>query len=81
MPREMNRNEKIEYILSAIARSDGDDLERAQHHFRGLTPVQMQEQHGQSGKTRQQILDEYVEYRLKNIEAREFFKALCKERH
>jgi hypothetical protein len=28
--------------------------------FRGLTPAEMQQQHGASGRTRQQILDDYV---------------------
>lgn len=37
----------------------GDDLERARAAFRGLSPAQLAEQYGHSGKTRQEILYEY----------------------
>ncbi|HEX4841342.1 MAG TPA: hypothetical protein VFV60_04180 [bacterium] len=46
-------------ILSALQQYRGDNYERAQSAFSGLTPTQMQEQHGQSGQTRQEILDGY----------------------
>ena len=51
------------YIKSAIQAKTGDDLERARAAFRSFTPEQMQEQHGRSGRTRQQILDTYEEER------------------
>lgn len=46
-------------ILKALVQMRGDDLERATMDFSGFTMKQMQEQHGQSGKTRAQILKEY----------------------
>lgn len=55
-------------VLSALSQYRGDDYERASHAFRGLTPTQMQEQHGASGQTRQEILDGYREH-VKAVEA------------
>lgn len=45
--------------LQALGNMQGDDLYRARQAFRGMTPEQMQEQHGQSGLTRAEILAEY----------------------
>ena len=39
--------------LTALSVYDGDDLERAKMAFKGLSPVEMSQEHGQSGKTRQ----------------------------
>jgi hypothetical protein len=47
-------------VLAALDRIRGDDYLRAMAAFRGLTPAEMQQQHGASGRTRQQILDDYV---------------------
>ena len=52
-----------EVLRRAMDQYKGDNLERARHAFRGMTPEQMREQHGHSGKTRQQILDGYIEDR------------------
>ncbi len=52
-----------EYVLSVMRNAQGDNLERATNAFRGLSPAQMEEQHGQSGQTRHQILEEYHEQR------------------
>lgn len=49
----------LELLQRALGYYRGDDLYRAKAHFRGCTPEQMQEQYGESGKTRQQLLDEY----------------------
>jgi len=46
-------------ILSALGHYRGDDLERARACFKVYSPAEMQRQHGQSGETRQQILDAY----------------------
>jgi len=46
----------------------GDDLYRASAAFRGMTLYQMNEQYGESGKTRQQIIDGYEE-REREIDA------------
>ena len=46
-------------LLRALSQHQGDDLARARLAFRGMTPEQMQEPWGQSGRTKQQVLDEY----------------------
>ena len=50
---------RVQLINRAMGAYRGDDLYRARFAFERLTPAEMQQQHGQSGKTRQQILDEY----------------------
>lgn len=49
----------IDYIFRTLGRTDGDDLERCQAAFRGLSPQQMSSLYGESGRTRQEILDGY----------------------
>lgn len=49
-------------ILSALQDHRGDNLERATARFSGLSPEAMQQQYGQSGETRQAILDGYREH-------------------
>lgn len=44
-----------------------DDLHRARAAFRGLTPEQMRERHGESGRSRSSILRGY-EQRLRDFE-------------
>ena len=46
-----------EFIIDCIERCRGDDLARARIAFRGLD---MSKQHGQSGCTRQAVLDGYI---------------------
>ena len=46
-------------VLQGLGRLRGDDHLRARAAFRGMTPEQMKAQHGQSGRTRQQVLDDY----------------------
>ena len=48
-----------QYALRAMRQATGDDLERATRAFHGLSADIMNSQYGSSGKTRQQILDEY----------------------
>ena len=57
---EFTETEIIEYIKTALSISKGDNLERAQRSFKGLD---LTKQHGQSGKTRGEILDEYKTHR------------------
>ena len=52
-----------EVIKSALRQHEGDDLERAKNAFRHCTQAQMQEEYGQSGKTRAQIVAEYEAHR------------------
>jgi hypothetical protein len=44
--------------IRALLNMRGDDHIRAANVFRGLAPEQMQDKHGQSGRTRQQILND-----------------------
>ena len=48
------------FIIQCIERARGDDLYRAQLSFKGLTAKEMNEEYGQSGQTRQEILNGYV---------------------
>jgi hypothetical protein len=49
--------------IRIIKQSFGDDLERARLAFAGLTPEKMDEQYGQSGQTRRQIIEGYEQSR------------------
>ena len=49
-------------IQRALEQHRSDDSVRARAAFAGCTPSQMQEEYGQSGRTRQQLLDGYVEH-------------------
>ena len=55
-------NTHAETALKALGQMKGDDTYRAQAAFRGMTPKQMDEQFGQSGKTRREILACYQEH-------------------
>lgn len=48
--------------IRALQNMKGDDSARARAAFRNFNSTQMNEPHGQSGKTRAQILSEYEEY-------------------
>lgn len=48
-----------ELAIRALESMQSDDLYRARAAFKNYTPEQMQEQHGQSGKTRAEILSVY----------------------
>jgi hypothetical protein len=60
---EFTETEIRDYIQRAIRSYSGDDLERARRAFRGLSPEEMEELHGESGQTRRQILDGYIRER------------------
>jgi hypothetical protein len=55
-------NEHQQLAIRALEDMRGDDLARAKRAFAGMTSAQMKEQHGQSGKTRAQVIAEYVEH-------------------
>lgn len=57
-------------LLAALSTYRGDDVERARAAFRRYTPEQMKEQHGQSGRTRAEILAEYEQHAEKVEAAR-----------
>ena len=52
-------NEHQALATRALGNMMGDDLERAIYAFRNCTPEQMQEEYGESGKTRAQVLSDY----------------------
>lgn len=58
-------NEYKELAIQALNNAKGDDLYRAKMQFTGLSDVEMSQFHGQSGKTRREILDGYVQYESK----------------
>ncbi len=64
-----------ETIFAALMRYRGDDYERASLAFRQCTPEQMQELYGQSGRTRQAILDDYRNHFLHVERALSWLKA------
>lgn len=51
-----------ELAIQALENMKSDDLYRARAAFRGMTSKQMQEQYGQSGKTREQIIADYEKH-------------------
>lgn len=65
-----------ELILAALRQYMGDDIYRARHAFKGCTPSEMNSQYGVSGKTRQQILDDYEEHNARVEAAIAYVKAL-----
>lgn len=62
-------------ILAALAQYRGDDLERAKAFFGRFTAEQMEQQHGESGKTRTEILREYHVHAEKTEAAVRFVEA------
>jgi len=46
-------------IIRALESFRGDNLARAEQAFHGLSSAQMQQAYGNSGQTRQQIIDGY----------------------
>lgn len=62
----MTPQEKLKRI---IENAKGDDLERARRSFHGMSSRQLDEQHGQSGRTRRQILQEYEAERALYLQA------------
>lgn len=68
-------NQHQELILQALGNMMGDNTARANHAFRNMTPTQMQEQHGQSGRTRAQILTDYEAHDVKVQAAIDWAKA------
>ncbi len=65
----MNNQRALEIAKEAITKSLGDDLERCQGAFHGLSSEQMQKPYGHSGRTWQQILDDAIAARREKHEA------------
>ena len=49
-----------QFVLDCIKQRRGDDLYRAQCAFKNCTSEEMNQELGQSGRTRQQVLDGYI---------------------
>lgn len=67
------KTEIKKFIISCIERRRGDDLYRARRAFKNCTPKEMDEEYGQSGQTRQQIIDGHQSH---NDECDEAIEAL-----
>lgn len=75
----MTREEKIKAIRYMLQRYGGtDNFNRAKFAFGKCSQAEMQQQYGQSGRTKQQILDEYKEQADNQKELRDFFEDLIK---
>lgn len=55
-------SQHLKTIEKALQQFKGDDAARARAAFSRCTPEQMQEQHGQSGRTRAEILQGYEKH-------------------
>lgn len=76
----MTNYDAISYIRHVLANARGDDLERAEHAFRNMiTPQELNRKYRQSGKTFQEILDEYRADRKQWQEASDFFEQWVKQ--
>ena len=62
--------------IKALKNQKGDDSYRAKMAFRNCTPEQMQQEYGQSGETRQAILDGYLNRDAKIDRAIEWLKSV-----
>ncbi len=68
-------NQHMTLAIQALNQLKGDDTIRAKNAFSRLSDEQMGEQHGQSGKTRAQILAEYEAHDAKVDAAIEWVKS------
>lgn len=50
-------------LLSIVEKARGDDLERAERAFQGMSDLQLDQQHGESGQSRRQMLESYRQER------------------
>jgi len=62
-------DEYRQMAIEALKSQKGDDTYRAKLAFRNCTPEQMQQEHGESGESRQTILDRYISTDAKIDEA------------
>lgn len=72
----MTTKQKARFVRQALDRASGDDLERANMAFGGMTDKQLDSQWGQSGRTARQIWQEYKDHRQEWTEASEWFNKL-----
>ncbi len=55
-------NETKQLVLQTLKNNIGDDLYRAQLAFKGLSEEEMNTLYGMSGKTRQELINEYQKW-------------------
>ena len=65
-----------ELAIKALENMKGDDTARAQRAFGGLSEAQMNEEYGASGKTRKEILGEYLAHDEKVDDAIDWIRSL-----
>lgn len=70
--------EKADILRRAMDNARGDDLERAELSFRHLTENQLDEEFGQSRRTKRDVRDEYRERRARWEAAYEFLNQLLR---
>jgi hypothetical protein len=64
-------------ILSALSDALGDNLERAEAHFRGWSPERMALPWSGNGESAQQVIDGYREHRSRINDAIAWVKENC----
>lgn len=72
----MTKPEMQKYIKCAVSNARGDNLERAQAAFRGLTDEQFGWQYGASGRTCREVLEGYKRDRAEHDEAAAYLARL-----
>lgn len=60
--------EQKDRIITILINNRDDSLERAEHFWSKLTDVELDEQHGESGRTRREWLDGWREARKEHNE-------------
>ncbi len=61
----MSNQEEKDYVIHAMRNAKGDDLERANIAFGDFTEKELDEPHGQSGRTRREVWQDYKDDRAK----------------
>lgn len=67
-------NKHLELAIRALENMRGDNLERAKLAFRNCSPEQMNQDYGESGRTRNEIINGYYEKATEINEAIEWVK-------
>ena len=68
--------DSVTIIKKAMANARGDDLERAEAAFHGMTGPELDQMYGQSGRTRREILEGYRQRRMEWQQANQYLKSL-----
>lgn len=67
-----------EKLLQIVLNAKGDDLERCERSYRGLSPEMMDGGHGESGFSRQEVLNRYKMERAEWEEVYKFVQGVTK---